>query len=268
MRIIMILLMILSQTLRGQMNCTIFKDSVCVKACEMNIEAAKYQGLKHSQELFDQSIDLCPTIAYSYFEKGVPYLKQGLYKEWKQLTDKAVELDHQYLLNRGINQVQFIRNYEAGLADLNKLYAIQNRFDIGYSPSGEYHGQLIRAICYQKLGDVEQAIAIIEELTTTKNYAQGLFDYFHLGIAYLENEDLEKAKRAFDKQNEENEIAGTSFYYSKVFQKENNLEMEKKMLEKAQTLYQAGKVMSSNYCHYIDQVFQRDINKALAKLAE
>lgn len=261
----LLLLMILSQVLIGQPNCAAIKDSLCLKACEMTIEAAKWQGSKHSQELFDQSIVICPT-AYAYFEKAVPYLKRGLYKEWKQLTDKAVALDSKYLLQRGINQVQFLRNYEAGLADLTELHELKNSFDIGFSPSGEYHGQLIRAICFQKTGALQKAIDLMETLVSADNYSQSPYDYFHLGVAYLETGNLEKAKLAFEEQNDELEIAGTAFYYAQIYQKEGNVEMEKKMLEQAKTLYAAGSVMHSIYYHYIDQVFQSDIEQALLNL--
>jgi tetratricopeptide (TPR) repeat protein len=173
------------QLIFGQPNCVLCKDATCVKACEISIKAAKYPGSKYSQELFDQAIALCPSFAYAYFEKSIPYLKQGLFKEWKALMDKAVKYDPSYLLNRGCNQIQFIRNYEMGVKDLDSLVALKKTIEIGFNPSGEYHAQLLRAISYQKLGNLDKAIELVEELLNSKNYYQGPFDYFHIGIIHL-----------------------------------------------------------------------------------
>lgn len=258
--------LLIPQLTSGQLNCSLLKDSSCVKACEMSDRAADFQGSKYSQELFDQAIILCPTYAYSYFEKSVPYLKQGLWKEWKELMDKAVDLDSQYLLNRGCNQVQYIRNYKSGLNDLNKLYELRGKFDIGFNPSGEYHGQLIRAICYQKLGDIDKAIEIVEQMVSQTNYSVGLYDYFHLGVMYLDAGEVEKAKKSFDKQVEENEFAEIYYYYSEIYLAEKNKSGAVEALEKAKNLYDRELILSNTYYHYIDKVFYGDIEKELTDL--
>ena len=250
----------------GQPNCAIIKDSLCSRACELSVTASKHQGSKYSQELFDQAIALCPNFAYAYFEKSVPYLKQGLFREWKHLIDQAVELDHQYLLNRGINQVQFMRNYEKGLEDLDKLDALEPDFNIGYSPSGEYHAQLIRGICYQKLGRADKAIEIMEKLVNQPQYNQGLFDYLHIGIAYLDSGRFDKAKQAFVRQNLENELAETYFYYSQVFEKQNQKIEAINMLERAKELYDNGRTMTNSYYHYIDKIYYSDIVETMNRL--
>lgn len=256
--------------LPAQPNCEAYSDQSCKEACNLAWEADKFpQGSKKSQELFDQSIELCPNFAYSLYEKSVPYLKQGLFKEWKELADKAVVVEPQtYLLNRGWCQFSFLKNYRAALNDLNQLYKLRNTFELGYSGSGEYSIQLVRAICYQKTGNVNEAIEIMEKLINSKTYSQGLFDYFHIGNAYLEANLFNKAKTAFDIQNEENELAETYYYYAKVFLKEQNYEMEKKMLLKAKDLYNEGKIMQNNYYHYVDKIFQSDIDEALKKVKD
>jgi len=249
-RLILFIVIVTVQIGNSQPNCMAIKDSTCIKACEIANEAAKYQGAKYSQELFDQAIALCPSFAYAHYEKSVPYLKQGLLKEWKEQIDRAVALEPKtYLLNRGCNQIQFFRNYEYGLKDLNKLYELKGYFDIGYNNSGDYHAQMLRAICYQKLGDILK-----------------YYDYFHIGIAYLEADQVDKAKRAFDTQNKEIELAETYYYYSKLYQKQNNSKEATKCLEIAQRLYKEEKTMSNNYYHYIDKVFYTDIEKELSKL--
>ena len=61
----------------GQPNCNIYKwkgDSLCYYACLEATKAIEFsQGSKESQIHFDRAIELCPTFAYAYFEKAVPY---------------------------------------------------------------------------------------------------------------------------------------------------------------------------------------------------
>lgn len=262
--IIIYIILGLHNFLSGQPNCEAFIDADCKRACELVYEAIDYpQGSKRSQELFDESTKLCSNIAYAHYEKSVPYLKRGLFKEWKELIDKAVAVDSIYLLERGINQVQFMRNYEGGLDDLNELSLYLGTFNIGYSPSGEYHGQLIRAICYQKLGQLDQAIEISEKLINSASYHRDMYDYFHIGIFYLENGDLDKAKVCFEVQNESYEYAETYYYYAKVYDELNKPDIENEMLLKAQELYRKGQIMSSNYYHYIDKIYLIDIENKL-----
>lgn len=266
--------LLVSITVSSQLNCNIYQGA-CKEACEQFMleikplgtpESELPQGSKQSQMLFDKSIVKCPSIAYFHFEKSVPYLKRGLYREWKRLIDIAISYDVGYLLNRGANQIQYLRNYEEGLKDLNQLVEIRNSIHIGYSPSGEYHAQILRAICYQKLGNYPKALELIDQLLSSDNYFQDPYDFFHIGIINLEASNLEAAKEAFHKQNEYDEFAETYFYFAKVYDAEKNEAKQKEMLEKALSLYTRGKTMSNNYYHYIDKVFALDIQDSLDAL--
>lgn len=261
------LCLLLTVTFYGQGNCNLYEGK-CKEACELSYEANKGQGSRQSQELFDKCIELCPTFAYSYFEKSVPYLKQGLFKEWKVLIDKAVQYDDSYLLNRGCNQIQFIRNYEQGVKDLDMLVELRKSIDIGFSPSGEYHAQLLRAISYQKLGEIEKAIELSKELLSLKNYHQSPFDYFHIGIIYLESDQLDKAEKSFEKQNEYDEKAENYYYLSIISKKKNETSKQKEFLRKAKESYSKGRIMTNNYYHYIDKIFESDIENEIQKLNE
>ena len=253
----------------GQPNCLLLKDSICVSACQLSIEASNNQGSRHSQELFDQAIAMCPNFAYAYYEKSVPYLKHGLINEWKVIIDKAVELEPQsYLINRGCNQIQFFRNYKKGIEDLEKLGELYGNFNIGYTNSGEYHAQMIRAIAYRKLGQVDQSIAIMEQMVSSPWYSQGLYDFLHIGVSYLEAGELEKAKIAFDRQNEAHELAETYFYYSKIYEQKNRTKQALEMLNKSKELYQERQMMFNRYYHYFDKVFYTEIEDNLIRLGK
>ena len=121
-------------------NCNFYNsDKNCYESCQLALQAIRYyQGSWQSQEYFDKSIDLCD-FAYSYMEKGVPYLKRGDFIKWKALIDKAVELDpNEYLGYRGWCRLQFLRDYDGAISDIEQLLEL-NQYDIGYNQNGDYH---------------------------------------------------------------------------------------------------------------------------------
>ncbi len=254
--------------LNAQENCNLYEGD-CKKACEISIEASKFQGSRSSQLLFDSCIALCPTFASAYYEKSVPFLKHGLITQWKELIDKAVELKPKsFLLNRGCNQIQFFRNYANGLKDLNRLYQLTGHFNIGYTNSGEYHVQMIRAIAYRKVGNILKSIEIMQALLNSDWYSIGLYDFHHLGVSYLEAGQLNEAKQAFTKQLNENELAETYYYIALILEKEDQFEQAQEMLSKAEVNYKNGSTMNNNYYHFLDKVFYSEIQTATKRLIQ
>lgn len=268
MRVIclIIFVMLYAHAIIGQDNCTLYEGD-CRIACELSTEASKQQGSKRSQILFDSCIALCPTFAYAYYQKAVPYLKHGLIPEWKKLIDKAVELEPQsYLVNRGCNQIQFFRNYQQGINDLNKLEEIYGRFDIGYSNSGQYHAQMLKALAYRELGESQKAIDLMEKLLNSSWYRPGLFDYLHLGASYLKAGYNDKAIAAFSKQNNENELAETYYYLAQIAEQKDQKENSLELISKSIDLYKSGFIMSNNYYQYLDKIYFKEIESVLKRL--
>ena len=117
-------LFLLSWKLYAPPNCEIYKKNIsCYKSCSQAMKAIRYsQGSYKSQQHFKKSIDMCPTFSYSYMEKAVPYLKRGLFIEWKKMIDTAVELSpKEYLGYRGWCRLQFLRDYEGAIKDIEEL---------------------------------------------------------------------------------------------------------------------------------------------------
>lgn len=250
----------------AQGNCNMYEGD-CKIACEKAYKPKGPQGSRKSQKIFDELINLCPDYAYAHYEKSVPYLKRGLIDQWRSMIDRAVKLEPEtYLLNRGCNQIQFFRNYKNGIEDLDRLTEIRGSFNIGFTNSGEYHAQMIRAIAYRKIGDLDKSIEIMEELVNSKWYNQDLYDYLHIGISYLEAGRLDDAKSAFDKQNAENEFAETYYYMAKLFELQGKLPESISMIENAKDLYENETKMVYTYYNYIDKVFLADIIDAQEKL--
>lgn len=246
----------------GQQNCEILKDDPkCYQAClTMNQESLHHQGSFASQKHLSDAIEMCPTLSNAYFEKSVAFLKRGMFIEWKELMDKAVEINpEQHLSYRAWCQFSFLHNYEETIKDLNKLAEIKGKPFIGVGQSGDYDLRVVLALSYKLTNRKEKAIELIETAMADKDYYVGLYDYLHLGILYYENNQLEKAVESFGNQIEENELAEVYFYLGKTqLSLEKNLEARKN-LEKALEMYKSGRKMHSNYYQFIDQIYEQDI---------
>ena len=223
------------------------------------------QGSKESQIHFDKSIALCPTFEYSYYEKGVPYVKRGQNADWKPLIDKAVELKpKEFLMHRGWCNYMFLHNYQAALNDIDELERITD-YDLGMTGDGNFHLNIIRALCYRGLGDTPKAITSIENQLAQTDYEAGLFDYFYLGVMYLQSKQYEKAHKALLEQIKVNNVADANYYLALTQSHLGDYEAYRNALKKALEQYEKSEHIYNAYKHYEDEVFKIDITTEMQK---
>ncbi|MBL4710539.1 MAG: hypothetical protein JKY48_19090 [Flavobacteriales bacterium] len=265
-KLFILLFFYLIATSYGPPNCTLFEGD-CQKACHMAEQAIQYgQGSKRSQQFFDRSIELCPTFDYSYYEKSVPYAKRGDIVEWKKLIDKAVELEPtEHLANRGWYHFFFLNNYEGAIADIEKLDSLRD-YDIGATGDAIYHLNILRAICYDEIGQLDKALGIMESQMNDSTHFVSLYDYICLGVLYLKSEQYDKAVIAFEKQEKENDLAENHFYKAKAYLKLNRISEAKQELKIADEYYKRNRQMENGYRELPFEIYQIDIANALAEL--
>lgn len=262
---ITILFLFLSVQLFAPPNCEIYKqDPDCYESCKAAMTAIRYkQGSSRSQYHFDRSIELCPAFAYSYMEKAVPFLKRGLFVEWKNLIDQAVQLaPEEYLGYRGWCRLQFLRDYDGAISDIEKLQSLVP-YDIGYCQTGDYHLNIALALCYKMKGQLEKAKEIFIEQLNSKNYSVGLYDYYHLGILEYELGNYELAREALVRQIELNDYLGETYYFLAMVSKAENKRGEYlQNLEVAENYYRKGNHRTDTYTETLDKVYLMDIMEA------
>lgn len=248
----------------GPPNCNLFEGD-CKQACVEAEQAIMHaQGSKKSQIHFDKSIELCPTFAYSYYEKAVPYAKRGAMDEWKILIDKAVEYSpEEYLEQRGWYHFFFMHNYKAAIADLDTLQDLYGDQDIGVTGDAMYHLNIMKALCYKGLGQKEKAIRCIEDQMTKEYHHPGLYDYLHLGVLYLETGNLQNALEALTIQIEQHPWSEAYFYRAMVHKQLQNKEACTKDLNLALTQYRQGEKLRNSYRQIVDEIYELDILEAL-----
>lgn len=257
-----LVLSLLSVNLFAPPNCEIYKDNEnCYKSCQKGMKAIRYQqGSYQSQQLFEKSIELCSTFAYSYMEKAVPYLKRGLFIEWKEMIDKAVDLaPKEYLGYRGWCRLQFLRDYKGAIKDIEELKSLVN-YDIGYCQTGDYHLNIALALCYKQTGDFVKARELFVHQLNAKNYSEGFYDYYHFGVLEYQTGNFEEAIKYFDKQIEVNDYLGETYFFKALANKKlNQLELYSHNLKIAENYYRKGKIRTDTYTETIDKIYLSDI---------
>lgn len=260
------MMLLWSSNLLAPPNCEVFKaDAACYEACREAMMAIRYpQGSYKSQRHFDQSLELCPDFAYSYMEKAVPFLKRGLFIEWKAMIDKAVELaPTEYLGYRGWCRLQFLRDYEGAIKDIERLKSLVS-YDIGYCQTGDYHLDIVLALCYKHLGDYEKARQLFLEHTSAENYSEGYFDFYHFGVLEFETGHYEKALEYWDRQIEISDYLAETYYFKALAYKALNQPKEYTTnLEKALNYYQAGNIRMDTYTEPMDKIYLLDIQEEM-----
>lgn len=254
--------MALSVTLLAQPNCEVYRaDEDCYDACQLTLMAIRFpQGSAQSQSLFDQSIDRCNTVAYAHMEKAVPFLKRGLFGQWKQQIDRAVALDPVgYLGYRGWCRLQFLKDYRGCIDDLDRLDDLTEN-NIGYSQNGDYHLEIVRALCYKQLGQLDTARALLFRRLNADNYVRDLYDYYHLGVLEYEAGNYPEAIEHLSQQLTINDyMAGTYYYLALAHRALGNKAEYQDNLNRAEAHYRAGKVRTDAYADPIDKVYLVDI---------
>lgn len=258
--------------LSAQPNCNALKlegNMVRYEACKKTEESANghfYQFSKEHQQIMDEAIAIDPTYAYPYWEKSFAYLKSGDFLTWKKLIDKVVELEpEEYLGYRGWCRYQFFRDYEGAIADIELLDEMVDH-EIGFAQNGSYHLNIAKALCYKALDQKEKALEIMEKQMGLEDHFLGAYDYFHLGVLYLETGRIKEALIAFEKQNEENPLAENNYYWSLAYKTENNFNERVGKLEEAIALYEQQRHLYDNYTHQTDKIFLSEIQNELKTL--
>lgn len=248
----------------GPPNCNLFEGD-CKDACKEAEHAIMHgQGSRASQIHFDKSIELCPTFAYSYYEKAVPFAKRGYMDESMALMDKAVEHNPaEYLGHRGWYHFFFMHNYKAAIKDIETLQELYGKDDIGVTGDAMYHLNVMKGLCYKGLGQKVKAIRCIEDQMAKKDHHSGLYDYLHLGVLYLENGNLQNALEILTIQIEQDPWSEAYYYRAQVYKQLQGSEKCIADLNQALVQYKKGDKLKNSYRQIVDEIYELDIIEAL-----
>jgi tetratricopeptide (TPR) repeat protein len=262
-----IILCLAYSLLYAQPNCEVYKyegNDLKYKACKTaEKRAGHYQFSRAYQEALDEALLIDSTFSWAYKFKSTAYLKSGDFITWKYLMDKAVYYSPEdHLGYRGWCRYQFFRDYKGAINDIELLDSLVN-YDIGYSVNGDYHLQVAKALCYKGIGEKEKALKIMESHIKSGEAFLGLFDYFHLGVLYLDHGQYENAIEAFNQQIEENDLAENRYYLALCYKALSRMEDFMQNIILAKTKFLNDERMTDTYTERMDQIYLSDIKKEI-----
>lgn len=253
----------------AQPNCNVYTDgSPCRKACEFCYKAIdEDQGSRKSQLYFDSAIAICPTLAYAWFEKSVPYLKRGDFATWYKLLDKAVELEpNQYLGYRAGCLFPTLKDYKTVIRDLERLDKLRNGGALGYSPGGDYDLRIFLGLSRRESGDYEGALKELNKAIAQaeKENRVGAYDYIHRAVTYFQLKDYNAARNDLQQQLLiYPQLADTHYYLGLLAEASSNSIEAKRYYQLAYDKYLAGYHRHDPYSVLPDQVFLTQIKAKL-----
>lgn len=219
---------------------------------------------------FDRAIAACPTFAYSYREKSVPFLKRGDFHTWKKLLYVAVQLQPaRYLGYRGWCRFKFVHDYQGALLDLRRLQTL-TRNQPEQSGDGTYDLRMVAGLCQRELGDLRGALATFNAClaSNARQDRVGIYDYLHRGTTRLRLGDYASALADFTRQRGVNERVAETYYYAALaHQKRRETKAALSQRRTARALWQQHYRLNNPYTSMPDEVSLHDID-ALKQLLE
>lgn len=262
-----LILFLIPFSIFAQENCNYYqmigdtkKHERCIMYEELSAKGYN-QFQKEWMEGLDELLEKHPDYAKAYHEKSATYIKAGDFVNWKINIDNAVKYDAQNFLGiRSGLKAKFFADFKGAIEDIDSLDGLRD-YDLGMSHNGDYHLNIVKAICYSQLNQKEKAIEIFEKQLADETHMVGLYDYYQLGVTYFELNQFEKALKALDRQIVENENAETHYYLGQVYK---NLNLQEKYIqhkEKAIEFYKKGLIMRDPYNEHINKVYFETIQK-------
>ncbi len=254
----------------AQVNCEAYKyygNELKYKACKIAEKRnGHYQFSRAYQEAWDEALAIDSTFAYAYRSKSTAYLKSGDFVTWKKLIDKAIKYDPQgELFYRASCRYQFFRDYQGAINDIELLDSLLD-YNIGYSQNGDYHLNIIKALSYKALGNIDLALEIFEKQLNDSTHSIGIYDYLHIGVLNLELGNYAKAIDYFKKQELENDIAENRYYIALAYKKSGNTKECNDNLVIAKKKHQSEVRMLDTYVEKMDQIYLVDIENELSAM--
>lgn len=225
--------------------------------------AESRQGTLESDFIFAGLINKSPNDSKYYLERSVAFNKRGMFQRGFMFLNKAVQLDSvSHLGYRGWIQLYKIRNYQSALDDFNKLDSL-TKTNVDYPMSENIH--FLKAICLYKLGRIDESFNEFElaERTSLDGFVDYKIKLYQAIIAYNIGNLALSESRLKDVIKEYPQSSDANFYLSKIYEKNDRLDLVRKHLDDAKKYYLEGHVLKDVYNELPFELYLEDIEKAL-----
>ena len=216
----------------------------------------------------DSLIAACPTIAYAYQQKAMPFITCGDYAKAFPLVDKAVALDaNRWLAYRGFLKCMFTKDYTGALTDFQRVARLK--------PNGreqDHTYAFFEGACELELGHYKLAeMAFAHDMALQRGPdGQGEIHFntlFYAGAVAARLKQyapgqayLHQCLKAYPQHPEAN------YYLALIYQAQGQAALARQHLEAAQRALIGGYRLNEDnifYANYPEQITEYEVMQAL-----
>ena len=226
--------------------------------------AGKMQGYGLSQAMFEILNWQHPKYSAAYFERSVPFNKNGDYATGFYYLNQAVELNPlEHLGYRGYMKLRFLRDYEGALMDFDRLDAMTP--DVVDAPWGE-DINFLRGEAYYGMGKYAEAIPYFKYSISNQGADWADVQTFvYQGLCYYHLDKYEEAISSFENGIAQYDTTCEAYYgLAQTYLKLGDTINAKYNLAKAQETI--GYKYDDIYKEYLNEIYQEDLDVLLRVL--
>jgi hypothetical protein len=118
---------------------------------------------------------------------------------------------------------------------------------------------VILALCYKSIGQINEAVAIMEGKLADSTTHPGLIDHLHLGVMLLELGDFQSAIKHLEQQEMIDDLAENRFYKAIAFKFISDTVAYMENLKLSKEMYLNGNSLFDPYVEMIEKIYLSDI---------
>ncbi len=231
-------------------------------------------GSPEKMKILEKACRLDPRNEEAWTQLSAPYLHRGLYDEWHNYIEKAIELHPQESGPlRGMNKLHFFRDYAGALYDFDLTDTLTvDKTDYIYINRKALSVDYMRGLCYLGLKNYDRAKEYFNRYYTTESQKTGSTEVDNTAFLYIamisnEQQDYEQAI-ADVSQGLEHGFPTADLYYQLAFAQFmlGQAAEAEQSLTRCRDLYNDGKHNRHRLYEVIGQLYMRDIDALDAEI--
>lgn len=227
-------------------------------------------GSPKRMKLLEKATRLDPRNEQAWAELASPYLLRGMYDEWHNHMDKAIDLHPEEMqARRGRDKLFYFRDYAGALYDFDVTDTLTvEKPDYIYNTSVDY----LRGLCYYGLKNHKKSKEYFNKYIKTENEKTGSKQidntaFLYLGMIANNEQDYDAAISILEKGLEQGEeLADHHYQIAFAHFMSGDAQTAIKSITLCHELFDTDDFQNNRFYEVINQLYQRDIDALKADI--
>ncbi len=227
-------------------------------------------GSPEAMRTLEKAARINPKNELVWQELSWPYLYNGLYKQWNEYMEKAIEINpKEWQGNRGYVKLTYLKDYGGALYDFEAHDTIKT--DISHE-GRLYSTHYLKGLCYLGLKNYDEAEKSFDQYLITESQKTGTYEidataYVYLGLIHIDKQQYKKALTYLNKGLEEQNPLADAYYhaaYAQFMLGEAQLAYE--YITESKKLFEAKQYNKQRLNTVLFQLYERDLENLEAEI--